>query len=150
MIVNQVWCIHIDIYIYVYVCILYSPEGPSTQYLRPLAPNTIKGNIDLSLLATAYCPDHWEDPTSRSTLGLCNRPPNVPPVRALWSLSVGIWGLLQGSCGVQVIYTIGVLQSRSGGSTSRIRPEVWEAVSLALLYPGSKVPKYGVYLISVL
>ena len=31
----------------------------------------------------------------------CNRlrPPNVPLLRALWSLLVGIWGILKGSCG---------------------------------------------------
>ena len=29
-------------------------------------------------------------------------PPNVPPLRALWSLFVGIWGILKGSWGVLV------------------------------------------------
>ena len=33
---------------------------------------------------------------------LIPRPPNVPLLRALWSLLVGIWGILKGSWGVLV------------------------------------------------
>ena len=33
------------------------------------------------------------------------RPPNVPLLRALWSLLDGIWGLLEGSWGVLVSYS---------------------------------------------
>ena len=31
------------------------------------------------------------------------RPPNVPLLRALWSLVDGIWGVLKGSWGVLVV-----------------------------------------------
>ena len=34
------------------------------------------------------------------------RPPNVPPLRASWSLLDGIWGLLKGTWGVLVHSTI--------------------------------------------
>ena len=34
-------------------------------------------------------------------LGLVPTPPNVPLLRALWSLLDGIWGVLKGSCAGQ-------------------------------------------------
>ena len=48
-------------------------EGPNTQYVRLLIPISLP------------------------------RPPNVPLLRASWSLLVGIWGLLKGSSGVMVL-----------------------------------------------
>ena len=37
-----------------------------------------------------------------AVLSCCPRPPNVPLLRALWSLLDGIWGVLEGSWGVLV------------------------------------------------
>ena len=34
------------------------------------------------------------------------RPPNVPLLRALWSLLNGIWGVLKGSWGVHLMYIV--------------------------------------------
>ena len=45
---------------------------------------------------------------------LMPRPPNVPLLRALWSLLDGIWGLLKGSWGCWIhIYTSGLLLNQS-------------------------------------
>ena len=49
------------------------------------------------------------------------RPPNVPLLRALWSLLDGIWSLLKGSWGVlgiePVLKLLGFVGSPAGGSS---------------------------------
>ena len=55
------------------------PKGPSTNTMRI---------FDLLYLAEEDCTP---------------RPPNVPPLRALWSAIDGIWGSLKGSLGLLVI-----------------------------------------------
>ena len=42
-------------------------------------------------------------PYTEFLLGHLPRPPNVPPLRALWSLLDGIWGVLEGIWGVLVL-----------------------------------------------
>ena len=53
------------------------------------------------------------------------KPPNVPLLRALWSLLDGIWGLLKGSWGVLVVHQIGIRQG-----DGICPPMVWSIWSL--------------------
>ena len=63
---------------------------------------------------------------------LLSRPPNVPLLRALWSLLDGIWGVLKGSWGVlvrgqlwEVLRLGGLVGILSGLTKSSEHPSSW-------------------------
>ena len=59
------------------------------------------------------------------------RPPNVPQLRALWSLLDGIWGLLKGSWGVLAIGTTTSEPMKGTTDGTALRLTVWEAQDLS-------------------
>ena len=84
--------VYIHIYVYMYICICPQAELLQGRTLRHFGQEMLRGegpekanlqNPDLSGISL---------PT----------PPNVPSLRALWSLLVGIWGVLECSWGVLV------------------------------------------------
>ena len=99
----------------------YYPEGPSTQYLRTLVPNTIKSKVfgTRNLKYWVLGPSGLINPhLILFVLGPLPRPPNVALFRALWSLLDGIWGFLKGSWGVLVVSEKIDCDWRGGGQLS--------------------------------
>ena len=91
------------------------PEGPQSVDMESeslLLPISSGGRFEVSDTAIQGRWDHrWYVP----------RPPNVPLLRALWSLLDGIWGLLKGSWGVLVLRTILYIYPLAPGAARHTR-----------------------------
>ena len=99
-------CIHIHIHVYNYT---YTYTYTHTHmYVRACVYLYIRKERNTNTMWTlAFCMGSYVGHQDAQKIDpILREAPNIPLIRALWSLLDGIWGLLKGSWGVLAAYTL--------------------------------------------